>query len=361
MATRYQQWTDGSNDSQNTSSADETGADDSIVSTKDDTPVPNPTTEFMVGLSTALNGTRGISKARIIAESGDDDEDTIETSQGTLTTWWAGMDKEDMDPQTKWQAALYDVKKSLGKRQKNHNPFAMSDYMDDDGNVISKGYNAVVGTDEAHTIESAPFDEGLLAFLTEQLGEEGYVAGIKSWLPAFDGEPLPMLVESEEELQDALALLEQIPEEPAVASSTDSTTSPSEGDDEKPSGWDSVKSAAKGETPEPQTDGDHPDPAEFTVPELRKRVSAIDDLSVIEAMLTSERANENRSTAIDRLEERQRALQSGEEPEEDPAEEPEPKSAAASDDLSREEKMVLAQTLIDNGRTYDEAIEEVGL
>lgn len=259
------------NDSNNT--ATPSGSSDSA-----DSPgvVANETSDWYIG----IGHTKAVATAFVKAHP-------------DLDTSWSGKSDAELHPQVRWTKALHEVKKPLGARQKDENPFGINFGRDE-------GYAAEFGN-ELPTIETEEVDPGLLAALKAQEGntddwEEGDTddlgLGLPLLLPVIDGMPLPVLVENEGHLEEALRLLEQVPEEPPVAEVSEPEQTP-------------LEAAAEALGVDPAAlDADlesYPTPGEMSVDEIRDLITDLHDPTVVRTMLEVEEAMDGRKTAIKAL------------------------------------------------------------
>lgn len=334
---------------------DDSDASTPSASSDDDTPevVANETSDYYVSL--------GHTKAAATA---------FVKAHPDLETSWTG--KDELDPQVEWMKALHEVKKPLGARQKDENPFGINFGRDD-------GYAAEFGH-ELPTIETEEIDPGILAALKAQEGktddwEEGDTdelgMGLPLLLPVIDGTTLPVLVQNEGHLEAALELLEQIPDEPEVAEVAE------------PEMTDFEKAAdALGISPEvldAELEG-FPIPGEMSVEEIRELITDLEDKDVVYTMIRVEKEMDNRSTAPKALEGRHnRLLEKAEQakqsaPDNDAAaffgndddgeDEAEAEAVAVdgSKDVGKATKVKMAMSLHeDDGVPIEEAKEMVGL
>ena len=199
---------------------------------------------------------------------------------------------------------------------------------------------------------------------TDEIGR-----GLTPRFPVIDGKALPHYVTTESELEDALDLIAQIPEEPAIP---EEQLTPLE-----------ETARAMGVKPD-YIDADlegYPVPLELTVDEMMETVEGLSDVATISMMLDAEKATKNRKTAVPDLEkalkrakernEEQAPSSNGntggsggffDEPKESKGGDPEIPTEIDTDDVGKATKVEMAMSLVeDDGMDTDEARAMVGL
>lgn len=297
-----------------------------------------------------------------------------------MQTNWSNRKESDLKPQEKWMKALHEAKKPLGARQKDENPFGISFGKDE-------GYAAEFGH-ELPTIETVEIDPGILGLLESQEGKaldddgeptypEGSTDelgnGLPILIPAFDGEPLPIAVKSEEQLEGALEMLEKIPDEPEVAKIPEDETTP-------------IEEAAEALGMKPEIlEGDlegYPVPSELSVGEIRDLITDLEDATLVHTMLRIEKAMDDRKTAKKALNGRLNRLKESNESkpevnddaaasffddaedanEPDEAADKAPAAIDGTEDVGKATKVKMAMSLVeDDGMDIEEAKAMVGL
>ena len=364
MANRYTKAEDGFFG--NESSDDNTN--ETETTEKTDTPtmnaIPNETSDWYIAMTHPTDVAAAFLKAH-------KDE----------TTTWSGVPEEKRSVQLKYYKALYEKKQKIGVRQREDVTgsirFNPSEDREDDSYAHHFG-------NELPTIETVDATGDELLALEAQEGvakdsddeptwPEGSTdeigRGLTPRFPVIDGKALPHYVTTESELEDALDLIAQIPDEPAIP---EEQLTPLE-----------ETARAMGVKPDyigSNLEG-YPVPLELTVDEMMDTVEGLSDVAMISMMLDAEKATENRKTAVPALEkalerakernEEQAASSNGntggsggffEEPKESNGGDPEVPTTVDTDDVGKATKVKMAMSLVeDDGVDIDEAKAMVGL
>ena len=297
------------------------------------------------------------------------------------TTTWSGIPEEKRSVQLKYYKTLYEAKQKIGVRQRDDVTgsirFNPSEDSEDDSYAHHFG-------NELPTIETVDATGDELLALESQEGVAKDSDGEPTWpegstdeigrgltprFPVIDGEALPHYVTTESELEDALDLIAQIPDEPAIP---EEQLTPLE-----------ETARAMGVKPD-YIDADlegYPVPLELTVDEMMETVEGLSDVATISMMLDAEKATKNRKTAVPDLEkalkrakernEEQAPSSNGntggsggffDEPKESNGGDPEVPTETDTDDVGKATKVEMAMSLVDDdGMDIDEAKAVVGL
>ena len=359
MANRYTKAEDGF-------FGDESGDDN--TNETDDTPtmnvIPNETSDWYIALTHPTDVAAAFLKAH-------KDE----------TTTWSGIPEEKMSVQLKYYKALYEAKQKIGVRQSENvtksirfNPSENREdgsYAHHFGNELSTIETVDATGDELLALEAqegvAKDSDGEPTWPEGSTDEIG--RGLTPRFPVIDGEALPHYVTTESELEDALDLIAQIPDEPAIP---EEQLTPLE-----------ETARAMGVKPDyigSNLEG-YPVPLELTVDEMMDTVEGLSDVAMISMMLDAEKATKNRKTAVPDLEKAlERAKERNEEqaassngntggsggffdgPKESNGGDPEVPTTVDTDDVGKATKVEMAMSLVeDDGMDIDEAKAMVGL
>ena len=359
MADRYTKAEDGF-------FGDESGDDN--TNETDDTPtmnvIPNETSDWYIALTHPTDVAAAFLKAH-------KDE----------TTTWSGIPEEKRSVQLKYYKALYEAKQKIGARQSENVTasirFNPSEDREDDSYAHHFG-------NELPTIETVDATGDELLALESQEGVAKDSDGEPTWpegstdeigrgltprFPVIDGEALPHYVTTESELEDALELIAQIPDEPPIP---ENQLNPLE-----------ETARAMGVEPDyidSNLEG-YPVPLELTIDEMMETVEGSSDVAMVSMMLDAEKATKNRKTAVPALEkalkrakernEEQAPSSNGntggsggffDEPKESNGGDPEVPTTVDTDDVGKATKVKMAMSLVeDDGIDIDEARAMVGL
>jgi len=207
---------------------------------------------------------------------------------------WTSDNVDTKSPQVQWIAALNEKRNAIGAVQSNENPFNMEEYSDEFDN-------------ELPCIESEEIDGGVIDML-ESAGYGNADELRKLQVPVVNGEPLPVMVNNEDALNDALALLAEVPDEPEAAGQPEPETNALEKAADEGTVIMADIEAAVEKWANPTDEG-------VTIGTIRGWCSRdaeprLTDLTEAQALLAVEKHGDARKTAIEALEGRINAIKS---------------------------------------------------
>jgi len=289
------------------------------------------------------------------------------------TTSWSGIPEEKRSVQLKYYKALYEAKQKIGVRQSENvtksirfNPSENREdgsYAHHFGNELSTIETVDATGDELLALEAqegvAKDSDGEPTWPEGSTDEIG--RGLTPRFPVIDGEALPHYVTTESELEDALELIAQIPDEPAIP---EEQLTPLE-ETARAMGVEINNIDANLEG--------YPVPLELTIDEMMEIVEGSSDPAMVGMMLDAEKATENRKTAVPKLE---KAFERAKERYEEQTassngnaggsggffDDPEVPTTVDTDGVGKATKVKMAMSLVeDDGMDTDEAKAMVGL